>query len=327
MLGLASFAPIEYSALVQEDRFIEWWTVTLFLAAAIALVFRAVARRSLFELLAAAFCIFVAGEEFSWGQRLLGFTPPTIFVQNSTQQEFTLHNFASLFGRAQGMLIVLLFAYGVVFPMFARLRPGALFERAGVTPPPLSLAPWYLIAVGLLYWYPVDFTGEWVEAMAGGLFFVSTRPRSDRLLGWVLAAACGAFALTFASTRAAAANPATIACAHREALALITDLKETAATPKLLIGSAAVHERVWTAIQDDFVHGDQLFNYALSACAPVPRYIIDPWGTAYWLRFSQSADSVRSVSIYSMGPNRRLDHSPESQSRGDDVVVTGVLGK
>src|SRR5262245_2977016 len=69
MLGLASFAPIEYSAMVQEDRFIEWWTVTLFLAAAIALVFRAVARRSLFELLAAAFCVFVAGVDFGWGPR------------------------------------------------------------------------------------------------------------------------------------------------------------------------------------------------------------------------------------------------------------------
>src|SRR5262245_17750636 len=107
MLGLSFFAPIEYSSIVQEDRFIEWWTVTLFLAAAVALVLRGIARRSLFEFLVAAFCIFVAGEEFSWGQRLFGFTPPAIFLRHSTQQEFTVHNLATLFGHAQGLLTIL----------------------------------------------------------------------------------------------------------------------------------------------------------------------------------------------------------------------------
>jgi hypothetical protein len=35
ILSLARYAPFEYNALVQEDRFIEWWTVTLFAAAAV----------------------------------------------------------------------------------------------------------------------------------------------------------------------------------------------------------------------------------------------------------------------------------------------------
>jgi hypothetical protein len=210
--------------------------------------------------------------------------------------------------------------------MIVRLRPGALWrQRTGATPPPLSLVPWYLVAAGLLYWYPVDFTGEWVEAMAGGLFLASTRPKTDRLLTTVIAAAAVALALTFVSARSTAANPAAIACAQREVIALITDLKETAATEKLLNGDGAVHKRVWTAIQEDYLHGDRLLNYALSACAPVPRYIIDPWGNPYWVRVSPSPDGVRVFSIYSMGPNRRRDHSPDSGERGDDIVITGVL--
>lgn len=37
-------------------------------------------------------CFFVAGEEISWGQRLLGIATPAFLAENNVQQEITLHN-------------------------------------------------------------------------------------------------------------------------------------------------------------------------------------------------------------------------------------------
>jgi hypothetical protein len=326
LLGLANYAPLLYSSLVQEDRFIEWWTVLLFGAAGVALLYRAVTQRRIFDVLVAAFCLFVAGEEFSWGQRLFGFTPPDLFLEHNTQQEFTLHNFSAIFGKPKGVLMIALFAYGVLLPAIERLRPGLLQRRPSATPPPLNLAPWYLAAVGLLYWYPVEFTGEWVEAMAGGLFFVSARPKPIRLVSLVGATALGALALSFLSARSLAAHPAAVGCAQREVSALVADLKGAAAAPRLRNGNGSVHKRVWTAIQDHYIRSDSLSNYALAACTSAPRYMIDPWGIAYWIRVPPTADGVRVFSIYSMGPNRRRDHAPGSETQGDDIVVTGTLG-
>jgi hypothetical protein len=256
---------------------------------------------------------------------LFGFTPPDLFLEHNTQQEFTLHNFSALFGRPKGILMVALFAYGVLLPAIERLRPGLLQRRAGATPPPLGLAPWYLAAVGLLYWYPVEFTGEWVEAMAGGLFLASARPKPVRLVAVTGAAALGALALSLISARSVAANPAAIACAQREVNALVTDLKGPAAAARLRAGKGSVHKRVWTSIQDRYIRDDSLTNYYVVACTPSPRYMIDPWGMAYWMRVSPNANGVRIFSVYSLGPNRRRDHAPDSEKRGDDVILTDTL--
>src|SRR5262245_61659535 len=59
LLTAAHVAPLQYNALVQEDRFIEWWTVTLFVAAAWTRIAAAWPKRRIFDLLVAAFCVFV----------------------------------------------------------------------------------------------------------------------------------------------------------------------------------------------------------------------------------------------------------------------------
>ncbi len=323
MLGLAFAAPVRYREFVQEDRFIEWWTVFLFLAAAIPLARRAIAQRRIFDLLIAAFCVFVAGEEFSWGQRLLGFTPPDLFLQHNTQQEFTLHNFADLFGQPKGVLMLALGGYGVVLPLLARV-PGAarLLEHMGASSPHLSVTPWFLAAVLLLYFYPVEFTGEWVEAMAGGLFLASTRPSPRALSLGVLTTAAAAAALTFISARAAQGSPAALACARQETAALAADLPG-AATQKLINVPGSVHKRIWTAIQDRYLYPHRFAHFQKIACATAPHYFIDPWGLAYWLRVVPMDNGALQITVYSMGPNRRRDHDPD-QKPGDDIIATAV---
>jgi hypothetical protein len=100
MLLVGSVAPERYEMLMQEDRFVEWGTVWLFLAAGLIGLRDSIRQRRIFDGLVALFCLFIAGEEFSWGQRLLGFYSPEYFLANNLQQEVNIHNLPGSFLRA-----------------------------------------------------------------------------------------------------------------------------------------------------------------------------------------------------------------------------------
>jgi hypothetical protein len=322
LLVLARVAPLEYNALVQEDRFIEWWTVTLFAAAAIVRIRAAWPERRIFDLLVAAFCVFVAGEEFSWGQRLFGFTPPASFLEHNTQQELTLHNFADVFGRPKFTLIAVLIGYGIVLPLFAQWRTGkSWLNRIGATIPPRSTVIWLVAAILLLVIYPVDFTGEWVEALVGALFFVAARPAPRTVLWGGLLTIVVALGLTAFSARALASDSAAVVCARAQADALVRDLTTgTATTNELIDHTGSVHKRVYTAVQDGYIDANALTAFHAVQCGKAQRFFLDPWGMAYWVRVSRDQGEGRSMSVYSMGPNRKRDHSPTSSAE-DDIIA------
>ena len=71
MWVLSSWAPEFYSMISQEDHIIEWLTVVVYLAAAFVTLGSAIRTRRVFDGLVGLFCLFNAGEEFSWGHRLL----------------------------------------------------------------------------------------------------------------------------------------------------------------------------------------------------------------------------------------------------------------
>lgn len=322
MIALARTNESAYEHLVQEDRFVEWLTVAFFLAAAAVGGMRAHRTRSLFDGLVALFCIAAAGEEVSWGQRFVGFTPPDVFLANNAQQEANLHNLFEAFGQPKWTLIGLLAAYGVLLPLSYRiLRTRQVAERLRMTPPPWGLVPWYAVAIALLIAYPVRFTGEWVEAIAGALFFFSTRPAPRvALIGTFV---CAVAALTGdraagALVPARARSPELVACARAEAIAFRDMLR----TQVLDETRDRVHRRVWSVWKAE---GRAEFLPALATTAPCGgesieeaarrrRYAIDPWGSAYWVRVTDDA-----VTVYSFGPNRRRHVG--ASSIGDDIVV------
>lgn len=85
--------------LVVEDGFVEWMTVVALLVTMAVCIRRFMllrrARSGLFlavTALLAAFCLFGAGEEISWGQRILGLESPDYFQENNAQGEIGLHN-------------------------------------------------------------------------------------------------------------------------------------------------------------------------------------------------------------------------------------------
>ncbi len=93
---LAVAAPQRYSALTREDHWIEYLTVVWFLLACLLLFVTARLERSLFRrgvyILGGIALLFVAGEEISWGQRVIGFATPDLLLGLNRQGEFNLHN-------------------------------------------------------------------------------------------------------------------------------------------------------------------------------------------------------------------------------------------
>ncbi len=79
-------------ALTDEDKFFEWMTVLFFLASAFIGLHLFRRTKNIYFLLFFVFFFFAAGEEISWGQRLLGFETPEAIKEKNVQQEFTLHN-------------------------------------------------------------------------------------------------------------------------------------------------------------------------------------------------------------------------------------------
>jgi hypothetical protein len=326
MLALAKLATLEYTAWMQEDRFIEWWTVGLFVVAGLARIRNALGERRIFDLLVAAFCIFVAGEEFSWGQRLLGFTPPDYFLEHNTAQEVSLHNVANVFGQAKGILMLALLGYGVVLPLYGRRRGGSnVLRRVGATPPRMDTLPWFAAAILLLLINPVEYTGEWVETLAGGLFLITARPSARVLaVGGIASVAAAAF-LTAVSARGMAQSPAALECAGRQGRALLDDVTQgTAATPKLQRLAGSLHQRVRHAIDEGYLQGNELRAFAAVGCGQTPTHAIDPWGMPYWISAGPPENNERQITIYSLGPNRRRDLGTTAAT-SDDIEVRRMV--
>ena len=116
-----------------EDGLIEWLTVVA-LVITMVICFRRVwllrqQEKPLFLVMTCLFglaFLFGAGEEISWGQRLLGLESPDFFKQHNAQGETNFHNMMIneikinklVFGKGFGLL--LLFYLAVLIPLYRR---------------------------------------------------------------------------------------------------------------------------------------------------------------------------------------------------------------
>ena len=173
--GYADF----YYLSVQEDEYLEWSSFWAFSLAAVAFfrkaaVFRHATRTFPWFLYGIAlFCFIVAMEEISWGQRLLGYRPPTYFLEFNYQQEFNFHNVVETDYRKLALMLVIA-GYGIVLPLAARFSylKGWL-KRLGIVAPTIALLPAFVAAFLTYFLYPWSHSGEWVELMLGMNFLFS----------------------------------------------------------------------------------------------------------------------------------------------------------
>jgi hypothetical protein len=89
-----------FKNMVRDDNLIEWIQFGTVLSTSFFAILTSLAlnkRKSLLSLLFFLFALctfFIAGEEISWGQRIIGFETPPILAEQNLQKETTIHNLA-----------------------------------------------------------------------------------------------------------------------------------------------------------------------------------------------------------------------------------------
>ncbi len=332
---LHTLAPELHDRLLQEDGPVEWATVWSLVAAAGAfgvLAFRASGWSFVFPALASLGCLVVAGEEISWGQRLLGLQPPDYFLAHNDQQELNLHNVLPKDLRQLGLQVVLL-GYGLGLPLFVRVgRLRDTGRRLGIEAPAPGVALGFVGAAALYAVYPFRFTGEWVELLLGiGLAADSllrlARGRARAPARVSLATAAVVLLLAAGSTgwsRSRASDPAALDAARSELAALARDFR--AGRVRTRCGQ---HKRVYrlAARQSEAaLAGGRFRELTTRGLDPVrAEYVLDPWSSPYWVRDACSRDGGRRLTLYSLGPNRLRD-STRDRVAGDDLVLIVAQG-
>lgn len=201
-----------YDRLAREDGVVEWLQVgvlllLIVLLAGLARRFWSADRRRLagFYGLAALACLFIAGEEISWGQRILGFGTPAVLDAINKQGETNLHNVGSVLKVVNLGLIGVLTA-AMVLPLLRWTvwhgrRP--TIDRYALVPPlaliPAFLFPFVYRVVRLLFLPDagarITKYAEFAELSfyVGLLIFALLLHRTVR--GWLAAPAVGRSAL------------------------------------------------------------------------------------------------------------------------------------
>jgi hypothetical protein len=188
--------------------------------------------------------------------------------------------------------------------------------------------------------YPWTFSGEVVELMLGCGMLVAglvtldglgtrrgTAGAAARRIAMFAGAVAGLVALGTATAwgfRALrSSDPAALEAARAEVEALRQDFLTVAQRNGGRLPGCGLSRRIYTHVEDvdESALRDGAFARLTAQGMPETRaaFFIDPWNQPYWIRDRCGADeSVRSVFVYSFGPNRRRDSSTRD-ILGDDI--------
>ena len=150
------------SRLVVEDGLFEYLTAIFFLTASIVFFLSFLPNRNKCFLLLSAAMFVGAGEEISWGQRILGFSTPTNLAAVNVQKEFNFHNIELVNAayldhrKKEGIqkIFTVNFLYKLFWLTYGAILPATLlffkpaerlFRKIKLPIPPLTLGIFFLI--------------------------------------------------------------------------------------------------------------------------------------------------------------------------------------
>jgi hypothetical protein len=335
MCVIAMTSEPTWASIAQEDGIVEWATFVAFVMAAgwLAVVVRKISPSWWYQgatLLLALFCLVVAGEEISWGQRVLGFKPPEVFLERNFQQEANLHNVLMHEGglgfalESKHLVMAIVIGFCIAWPILVRTKRLEVFAPLA---PPFALAPLGIGVFAAELTYSVELTGEGAELVAGLIFLasaiVAVRPRPRNVVLWLVAPIVVGLLLSTVVTRIMFGDDEEGTRAAATELAVLADDVVAGATDKLR--GKNVHKRMFTSKRDRYVDlANALFLEGNPARRDRRGYFLDPWNNPYWVHYNRK---TRTGAVYSFGPNRRRDvviRDRDSDS-GDDVIVRFTL--
>jgi hypothetical protein len=351
------FSPRTYIALMEEDFIGEWITFYAFaLAGFIIIVHLWRCRKNgldffslsfLIPLAVAAFCLVVAGEEISWGQRIFAFKPPNLFLEQNYQQELNVHNlfkgdgFWGIQIESKHLVMLIAFFYGIFFPFVTRFTP--YLKNLNRYAPAFYMMPYFVLVMAMEEIYPISLTGEACEMYLGLIFLIHvfdtypingfvTRNWNRPYPLYTVTAAVFVVGIITAPLlnlliygSAAEAEAAT----KRELQLLQKDFLNPTANKKKIIRRKRVHKRVYTAVLQNYFHlpEDSLFLEGKQTPAGPKAddirndrkgYFLDSWNNPYWVYYDKKR---KRVVFYSFGPNRKRDSNlrRDLNVKGDDI--------
>jgi hypothetical protein len=331
LVGVAVMNEQTWASIAQEDGVVEWATFLAFAFAAgwLFVVVRKQSSSWWFKaatFLLAAFCLVVAGEEISWGQRLFAFKPPDVFLERNFQQELNIHN-VLMHERGLGfqlnskhLVIAIVIGFGGLWPWLVRRRRFAVFAPLA---PPLAFAPLALAITGVQLSYPVELTGEGAELIAGLVFLaaalVAAQASPRTIMAWLLGPLVAGLVVSTLLARVMFGSDVEGTRAAEAELALLRNDVLSGMTGKLLAKN--VHKRVYTSTRDGYLKlAGGAFLEGQQTRSDRRGYFLDPWNNPYWLYYDRRSGTG---ALYSFGPNRRRDIviRDEKSAPGDDVIV------
>lgn len=148
----------------------QWLVIVAAAGIALLTIFKINPARSapifLWVLVAALACLYIAGEEVSWGQHFLNWTTPDYWKAVNDQHETNLHNTTSWLDQKPRLILLIgIVTGGIIFPLLARLKPGVLPQKFSILYPPALLMPVAFLVLGP---YLVQEIAEHI--WAGGIF-------------------------------------------------------------------------------------------------------------------------------------------------------------
>jgi hypothetical protein len=119
----------------------------LFLLAGLVIALMTLARMSikkniwlaLWVLIAALCCLYVGGEEISWGQQLLHWSTPEQWAAINDQNETNLHNTSSWLDQKPRLILLIgVVIGGIIIPWLRKLKSGLVPEKFAIIYPPIT---------------------------------------------------------------------------------------------------------------------------------------------------------------------------------------------
>lgn len=357
------FSPQTYITLMEEDYIGEWMTFYAFAFSGFIIAAHLWCYRKnghklfsptfLIPLSVAAFCLIVAGEEVSWGQRIVAFKPPDLFLEHNYQQELNIHNLFKGDGfwgveiESKHLVMLAAFFYGILFPLLTRFVPP--LKNLNMHAPAFYLMPYFIMVIAMEEVYPITFTGEGCELFLGLIFLVhvfDTYP-IDKLTvhKWhkpynlfflmALVSVLGIITAPLLNHLAYGSDKKIEATIKKELKLLQNDFLSPEAKRKKILRRNKVHKRIYTAIEQNYFQlpKNSLFLEVKNTPA-YPKngevrndrkgYFLDPWNYPYWVYYYQKE---KVVIFYSFGSNRkrdsnfRIDRNPKE----DDIGIVFYL--
>ena len=147
----------------KEDHVFEWLTAVCLLATGVFFFLSFKKYRNFYFLLLAMVMFFGAGEEISWGQRIVGYETPESIKQANVQGEFTIHNLEIFNGKQfdkakrsgiqrlleMDMLFkIFIFSFGILLPLAVwHIKPFSKFvQKIKLPVPPVSIGIFFFIS-------------------------------------------------------------------------------------------------------------------------------------------------------------------------------------